>query len=154
MGADDPRIHPIYAVAEEVGRPVIIHAGREPSSPAYGLDVRALCGVDQVERVLQRFPRLQLVVPHLGADEFVEYERLLQRYENLWMDTTMVVAGFFPGAPSDDVIRRNAKRLMYGTDFPNIPYAWDRELHRLRGLKLPEADEHALFVGNAERLFA
>jgi hypothetical protein len=26
---------------------------------------------------------------------------------------------------------------MYGSDFPNIPYAWDRELNRLQGSKLP-----------------
>ncbi len=28
---------------------------------------------------------------------------------------------------------------MYGSDFPNLPYAWDRELRRLCQANLPEA---------------
>ena len=28
-------------------------------------------------------------------------------------------------------------RLMYGTDFPNLPFAWDRELKRIVALDLP-----------------
>jgi hypothetical protein len=26
---------------------------------------------------------------------------------------------------------------MYGSDFPNLPYAWDRELHALAAMDLP-----------------
>jgi predicted TIM-barrel fold metal-dependent hydrolase len=29
---------------------------------------------------------------------------------------------------------------MYGTDFPNIPYAWDRELKWLRNSGLPQGN--------------
>jgi uncharacterized protein len=28
-------------------------------------------------------------------------------------------------------------RVMYGSDFPNIPYAWDRELRCLKASGLP-----------------
>ena len=99
MAPDDPRLDVVYQLASDAERPILIHAGREPSNPAYGLNTRALCGVDAVERVLQRFPKLKLIVPHLGADEFVEYGALLERYPNLWLDTTMVVGDYFPPAP-------------------------------------------------------
>jgi uncharacterized protein len=46
--------------------------------------------------VLRDHPRLRLCVPHLGADEFGAYERLVTRYDNLWLDTTMAVADYFP----------------------------------------------------------
>ncbi len=153
MGADDPRIDEVYTLCEERGRPVVIHAGREPASPGYGIDVRALCGADQVDRVLTRHPRLTLIVPHLGADEFDAYAALLDRHDNLWLDTTMAVAGYFPAGPSPAVFPGRAARLLYGTDFPNIPYAWDRELVRILDAVPESPARRALLAGNALRLF-
>lgn len=153
MAADDPRLDEVYALCQDARKPVLIHAGREPASPAYGVDTRALCGADQIDRVLRKYPRLTLVVPHLGADEFEEYGALLDRHENLWLDTTMAVAGFFPADAPAGLVERHASRLLYGTDFPNLPYAWDRELKRLVVRDLEPATRTALFSGNARRVF-
>jgi len=153
LAADDPRLDEVYRLCAERGRPVVIHAGREPSSPAYGVDTRALCGAEQIERVLQRFPTLRLVVPHLGADEFEAYFALLERYENLWLDTTMAAAEYLPGALPPGALEKHAERLLYGTDFPNIPYAWDRELQRLCARPLREGQRSRLFWENAAALF-
>ncbi|GAC1356151.1 MAG: amidohydrolase family protein [Polyangiales bacterium] len=152
IAADDPRLDPIYALCAERGRPVLIHAGREPSTPAYGFDVRTVCAADRIERVLQRHPTLPLIVPHLGADEYDAYARLLDRYENLWLDTTMAIAGWLQ-EPSREIFPGRAARMLYGTDFPNIPYAWDRELHRALGSGMDAATREAFFAGNARRLF-
>ena len=78
--------------------------------------------------MLKDHPTLKLCVPHLGADEFDAYARLLERYDNLWLDTTMAVAGYFPMALPARLLHVRPERILYGTDFPNIPYAWDREL--------------------------
>jgi predicted TIM-barrel fold metal-dependent hydrolase len=153
VAADDPRLDPIYAACRDARRPVVIHAGREPRSPAYGIDTHAICDAGRVQRVLERFPGLVMVVPHLGADEFVEYAALLERHEGLYLDTTMSVAGFFPAAPPPDLVARHASRILYGTDFPNLPYAWDRELRRLVDEPLDAAGRRALFSGNARRVF-
>jgi predicted TIM-barrel fold metal-dependent hydrolase len=51
------------------------------------------------------------------------------------------------------MLRRHPDRILYGTDFPNIPYEWDRGLKALRALKLPPADEEKILSGNARRLF-
>jgi predicted TIM-barrel fold metal-dependent hydrolase len=153
MAADDPRLDEVYALCQDAGKPVLIHAGREPASPAYGVDTRVLCGADQVDRVLRKYPRLVIVVPHLGADEFDAYAALLERHENLWLDTTMAVAGFFPADAPSEMVERHASRLLYGTDFPNLPYAWDRELRRLVARPLDRAARTALFSGNARRGF-
>lgn len=153
MGADDPRLDEIYALSEAAGRPVLIHAGREPSLPGYGVDTRALCSAQQVERVLQRYPKLRLVVPHLGADEFEPYLALLQQYEHLYLDTTMSVGGYFQIAPPTGLFPGMASRLLYGTDFPNIPYAWDRELNTVLSAPMSAKDRALLLSGNALRLF-
>jgi predicted TIM-barrel fold metal-dependent hydrolase len=153
LGADDARLDEVYVACEAAGLPVVIHAGREPSSEAYGVDTRALCAADQIDRVLSRHPRLRLVVPHLGADEFEAYGRLLDRHEHLWLDTTMSVAGYFAVDPPASVFPARAARLLYGTDFPNIPYAWDRELKRIAGAGLSPELLRGVLAGNALALF-
>jgi hypothetical protein len=153
MAADDPRFEAAYRACEEAGVPIVIHAGRSPSSPGYGVDTKELCAAAQVERVLQRFPRLRLLVPHLGADEFGDYLSLLQRYENLFLDTTMAIGGYFQAPPPASLFTGMAARLLYGSDFPNLPYAWDRELETVLRAQLPPETERALLYDNAARLF-
>ncbi len=136
---DDPAVAEIYEACAQAGLPLVMHAGREPTSPAYACDPHDLCDVDRVEGVLRDHPRLKLCVPHLGADEFAAYAALLERHDHLWLDTTMALAGFFPRAPADVkvLLAGHSERLMYGTDFPNLPFAWDRELKRIVALDLP-----------------
>jgi predicted TIM-barrel fold metal-dependent hydrolase len=75
---------------------------------------------------------LRVSVPHLGADEIEAYGRLLDRYDNLWLDTTMTLADYFPMENPERIVARRPDRIMYGTDFPIVPYAWDRELVRIK----------------------
>jgi uncharacterized protein len=150
---DAPELHELYATCAAHGRPMVMHAGREPKSSTYKVDPYALCAVERVERVLQAHPTLKLCVPHLGADEFEGYLKLLERYDNLWLDTTMMAAGFFPIELPSRMFAARPDRILYGTDFPNIPYAWDRELKHLTARKLPSHDEASVLGGNALRLF-
>ncbi|MDQ3262444.1 MAG: amidohydrolase [Myxococcota bacterium] len=147
---DDPRAEPIYRTCAEENRPLLMHAGREPSIPEYPVDPYLLCDVDRVEEVLRAYPKLRLCIPHLGANEEKGYARLLQRYDNLWLDTTMAVSGFFPTPAEAGVIRTRPDRVMYGTDFPNLPYAWDRELKQLLALGLTETQLAGVLGGNAQ----
>lgn len=154
VAPDDPRLDEVFEEATRAGAPVVMHSGREPASPAYGVDTRALCSVAAVDRVLTRHPGLTLVVPHLGADEFAGYEALLDRHPGLYLDTTMAIAGYFPGGPDPGLLARRADRLLYGSDAPNLPYAWSRELSVLAGRPdLSAAAARAIVSGNARRLF-
>ena len=42
---------------------------------------------------------------------------------------------------------------MYGTDFPQIPYAWDRELKSIVQQGLPDAALEKLLAANALEFF-
>jgi len=149
---DHDAVGPIYEACARRGLPLVMHAGREPRSLAYRRDPHELCAAERTERVLRDHPTLKLCVPHLGADEFDPYLRLLERHENLWLDTTMMLADYFPMKPSPLFFAR-PERVLYGTDFPNLPYAWDRELTRLRAHGVREGDLEAVLAGNARRLF-
>ena len=117
---------------------------------AIGIDNVYYLGEDYY-RMFERHPDLTLVVPHLGADEIPEYGELLRHFPNLWLDTTMMLADFFPQSPTAAFIAEHADRLLYGSDFPGLPYAWDRELKKLVSLELPPAALQAIAAGNAER---
>lgn len=150
---DDEPLQRIYETCAKHGKPLVMHAGREPKSGSYKKDVFQLCAVERVERVLKDHPTLKLCVPHLGADEFDGYLKLLEKHPNLWLDTTMMGAAYFPLNVPLKAFAARPDRILYGTDFPNIPYAWDREVKQLTGLKLQAADEAAVLGGNALRLF-
>src|SRR4051812_5298962 len=128
MAIDDPRTVDVLALCAELGVPAIVHAGREPRAPGYVVDSYAICGVKRTEAVLRALPSLRLVIPHLGIDEIDAHLALLSRYENLYLDTTMVCAEYFETRPDLSALERHADRIMYGSDFPIVPYDVDREL--------------------------
>jgi hypothetical protein len=150
---DAPELDAIYAVCQARDRPLVMHAGREPASPAYRCDPYALCGADRIEAVLKAYPRLRLCVPHLGADEFDAYERLVLTYDNLFLDTTMVVGGFFPVEVPVRLLSARPDRVMYGTDFPNLPFAWDREVRTLARMGLGDDALERILGATARALF-
>lgn len=150
----EPAMHEIYRLCQQSGRPLIMHVGREPKSPAYPCDPYALCSAARLERVIKEYPGLRVCVPHLGADEFDSYRRLLERYDNLWLDTTMTLADYLPFADIPDLAQMRGDRLIFGSDFPNLPYAWDRELKRIGRLKLSAQRLSRLLSLNAVEFYA
>lgn len=101
--------------------------------------------------MLQNFPRLKVCVPHMGFDEVASYRNLIEKYDTLWLDTTMILAEYFPAEETIALETYRAERILYGSDFPNIPYAWDRELRWLAtsGLE-PDALEWILHKSAAQ----
>ncbi|MGM0664509.1 MAG: amidohydrolase family protein [Thermodesulfobacteriota bacterium] len=150
---DAPETHEVAVLCEEHNKPLVLHAGREPRSPAYACDPHEICGARRVRRLIKDHPGLKLCVPHLGMDEYDAHCRLIEEYDNLWLDTTMALAGYFPGAPAPPLKSFRSDRVLYGTDFPNLPYAWDRELRRLIQWGLADRDLALILGENALRLF-
>ena len=128
----------ICDVCQSEQKPILMHVGREPKSAAYHCDPYEICNAEKLERVLRDYPGLKICVPHLGFDEISAYRKLIERYDNLWLDTTMMLAEYFPLKEPVGLDAFRVDRLMYGSDFPNIPYAWDRELKWLEASGLPE----------------
>jgi hypothetical protein len=149
-----PGMHAIYKLCAENQKPLIMHVGREPKSPAYLCDPYELCSADRLEQVIKTYSGLRVCVPHLGADEFESYRRLLENYDNLWLDTTMTLADYLPFSNIPDLGEMRADRLIFGSDFPNLPYAWDREIQKLCGLNLTRERLSKLLSQNAVEFYA
>ena len=169
VAPDDRRLDDVSDAAAAHDVPVVVHAGDAPTFPAQAAEVRALCRPSALEHALRRHPRTTFIVPHLFAAHFRQAEQFLNEFEHLYLDTAMAVAGYIPLDPATratevetatawqrvafELVRAHPDRVLYGSDFPNLPYEWDLELRLLKDLALPDAALGAILSENAARLF-
>ncbi len=149
-----PEMGPIYDTCVQNNKPLVMHVGREPKSEQYLCDPYVLCRADKLEAVLKAYPRLRICVPHLGMDEFEPYRCLIEQYDTLWLDTSVACADFLPLNREIHWKSMRLDRIMYGSDYPNIPYAWDREIKQLMAAELSEENRIKLFKENAMQFFS
>jgi len=143
----------IYHTCEKKNKPIVMHVGKEPKSEEYACDPYEICNAEKLEIILENYPKLKICVPHLGFDELIEYKELIEKYDTLYLDTAMVLTDYFHMENRIGLEHYRTKRIMYGSDFPNIPYAWDRELKWLDQSSLSFEDMQSVLYGNAERFF-
>jgi len=79
---------------------------------------------------------------------------MLLKYDHLWLDTTMTLADYLPMDYFPDLTEMRADRIIFGTDFPNLPYAWDREIRRLSELKLSDTVLERILGKNALEFYS
>jgi predicted TIM-barrel fold metal-dependent hydrolase len=154
VAIDDPRSLEVLAECEKMGVPAVVHAGREPRAEGYPADPYEICGAAHVENALRALPKLRRVIPHLGLDEVSEHFELLEKYENLYLDTAMACSEYFPLVPDWTRISRWSHRIMLGTDFPITP--WGEPQRELRVLARRIEDDAAferLIRGTARALW-
>lgn len=148
----DPLLDRVWGALEDSGTPVVVHAGSGPVATPY-------TGPGPVAELLASYPRLALVIAHLGAPEYAEFLTLAERYEQVRLDTTMVFTSFFDevGAafPADQLprLRDLQPKVLLGSDFPNIPYPYAEQLTALARLDLGDDWLRDVCWNNGMRLF-
>ena len=146
----DPLLDPVWGLLEDTGTPTVIHCG---SGPAPGTHT----GPGPMRDVLRRFPRLRLVVAHLGMPEYAEFLDLAEAHEGVHLDTTMAFTDFaeerdpFPPAQRSRLVELG-DRVLLGSDFPNIPHPYLHQVEALQRLDLGEEWLRGVLRGNAVRL--
>ena len=127
----DPLLAPAWGLIAEAGVPVVVHCGNGPLRGAHtGLDVFA--------EVMAAHPRLPVVLAHAGMPDFGAALDLVARFPRCHLDTTMVGTAFseaFAPLPGDWPARLAgvADRVVLGSDFPNIPYAYAEQVRAIAG---------------------
>ncbi|MFC9767778.1 amidohydrolase family protein [Rhodococcus jostii] len=149
---NDPLLDPVWGVLQESGVPVVIHCGSGPAPGTY-------TGPGPIAELLSRYPRLHLIIAHMGLPEYREFLDLADRYSNVYLDTTMTFTDYTEAAtpfPRDQVHRLAdlQERIVFGSDFPNIPYPYLDALEGLTRFDLGEPWLRAVCHDNAARLFA
>jgi predicted TIM-barrel fold metal-dependent hydrolase len=122
----DPVLAPAWGLLADAGIPAVVHCGHGPRRGAF-------TGLDVFGEVLTAHPRLRAVLAHAGMPDFDAALDLLARHPGCVLDTTMVGTPFteaFAPLPPDWAARLAdvADRVVFGSDFPNIPYAYAEQV--------------------------
>lgn len=149
---NDPLLDCVWGMIEDAAVPVVIHCG---SGPVPGEHT----GPEPIRLLLRRYPRLRLIVAHLGMPEYAEFLDIAENSAQVRLDTTMAFTPFveetmpFP-ATLLPRLRQLGDRILFGSDFPNIPYGYADAMRVLT--RLPGIDDEWLrnvFYRNAVALF-
>jgi predicted TIM-barrel fold metal-dependent hydrolase len=150
---DDPRLDPVYERLVAHDRVLVIHVGTGPHTNAF-------TGLARFAGVLARFPALRAVVCHMGAFETRLALSLLERFPHLHLDTTMAMTPattpytrIDPGLVRDEDLLRHRDRIVFGSDFPNLPYPYEAERGGLWARDLPLPVYQRIFYENARQLY-
>ena len=149
----DPLLDDVWGLLAEAQVPVVVHAGHAPVGTDH-------TGPGPFGALMGRYPDLTVIVAHMGAPDYEAFLRLAADHERVCLDTTMVFTGFFDRlAPFPEALKPLARELglagkiLLGSDFPNIPYPYARQLAGLVALDLGEDWLRALCWENPVAMF-
>jgi predicted TIM-barrel fold metal-dependent hydrolase len=147
---DDPLLDPVWGLLTEARVPVVVHAGHAPVGTEN-------TGPGPFGTLMARYPALTAIVAHMGAPDYGAFLRLAADYERMALDTTMIFTGFFAPFPAAALplvtALGMAGKILLGSDFPNIPYPYARQVGGLVRLGLGDAWLRAVCWENPVAMF-
>lgn len=143
---NDRMLYPVYARACELGVPVMVHTGSSVFAGArmkYGDPL-------YLDDVAVDFPDLPLLLVHGGRGFWYDRAFFLARlHPNVYLEVAGLppqkLLAYFPE------LDRIADKVIYGSDFPGMPYIKEN-IETIRGLPLPEEAKEKILGGNAARI--
>ncbi len=146
----DPVLDEAWGLLEDAARPVVIHVNSGPVGNAH-------TGPEPMRALMEKHPRLVAVIAHMGAPEYADFLAIAEDFETVRLDTTMAFTDFFEemtAFPRDLTPRLSdlQDRILLGSDFPNIPYAYAHQLEALERLDPGEDWLRRVCWGNAAAL--
>jgi hypothetical protein len=147
---DDPRMVAIYRTCEDLGLPVLSHAGAARGGARFADPASFV-------PVLQAFPELSLVLAHMGGARWAQAAEFARSFPQASFDLCEIIEWTgAPNAPSPEDLARliqdvGPERVMLGTDFPW--YDLDRTVDLVMDLPLLGTEEKEAILGvNAARI--
>lgn len=137
VGAFDPRdplLVPVWEQLADAKIPAVVHCGSGPLPGPF-------TGPGPMSEVIASHPELRIIVAHMGAPEYPEFLDLAARNEHVRLDTTMAFTDFmgelapFPPTLMPELHDAGMRGdVLFGSDFPNIPYPYSTAVDALERL--------------------
>jgi hypothetical protein len=140
----------VFAYLEQNKIPIVIHCGTAPLPGRW-------TGHDHFVEFMSAYPELVVVVAHMGAAEIPDFLDTLEKRQltNLYLDTTMVFTDFAltsGSAPELHEVEPFHERILFGTDFPNIPYGLSHPINKILDSSLSDQAVRNIMADNMARL--
>ena len=161
VSPNDPKMEPIWALAEELDIPVGLHTGLAPSRTPYMCCPKfrtALGNPALLEEVLIRHPRLRIYLMHAGFPYEQETFAIMHIYPQVYADLG-VLDWSRPREEFHEYLRTLirsgfGKRLMFGSDQMIWPEAVGLAVEGIESASfLTEEQKRDIFYNNAVRFF-
>ena len=159
LAPNDPKLDPIYALAEELDIPVGIHIGLSKPGVSYDDSPKyraALSNPMLLEEALLRHPKLRLYVMHAGWPMLDQMVALMWAHPQVYVDVA-VINWALPRAEFHSYLRRLVEagfgqRIMFGSDQMVWPDAIGRAVEGIESAAfLSEQQKRDIFYNNAAR---
>ena len=143
---DEPALDGFYSFLEELGLPVVFHAGWDCSSPEL-----IHCPPERSVKMIKRHPKMKMILAHMGGNDQWQqvYDLIAGLDGELYLDTSYT--GKCPDGLMADIIRKHgAERILFGSDCP-----WEsaaKMAEKLLRLGLTDGERELIMGKNAERL--
>ncbi|WP_439106209.1 amidohydrolase family protein [Congregibacter sp.] len=108
---DDSSLNPLYEEAQRLGMVVFFHGGRAGIEPASS---QPFAVPRHYARVLEDFPRLQVILGHAGARDSAAMVDLAVKHQNAWIG----IHGQGVSSLEAIINKTGGERLLFGTDWP------------------------------------
>jgi predicted TIM-barrel fold metal-dependent hydrolase len=143
---NETRMYPLYAKAQDLGIPILVHTGSSVFKGArikYGDPLH-------LDDVAIDFPDLKLLLAHGGRPFWYEQAFwMAQRHANVYLEISGLPAKklltYFPKLES------LADKVVYGSDWPGYPYI-RRNIEAINELPMSEQAKEKILGGNAAEL--
>ncbi|MBI2206226.1 MAG: amidohydrolase [Candidatus Rokubacteria bacterium] len=148
----DPGMWAVYKRAEELGIAVYFHAGWHP----LGCHLSDYARPARFAGIARDFPKLNVVLAHIGLGWQEEAVQLAAAYPNVYFDSCLVITGTWNPPPlSDGEVVSLLKsvgidRVMFASDWPLcVPL---KERQKAESLPMSDTERRLLFYENAQRI--
>ncbi len=143
---NDERIYPLYAEAQRLAVPIMVHTGSSVFRGArlkYGDPL-------YLDDVVVDFPELTIIMAHSGRGFWYDAAFFLaQLHPNIYMEITGLppvrLPTYFPN------LERNAAKIIFGSDWPAVTDI-KGNIAAIRSLAIREESKKAILGGNAARV--
>jgi hypothetical protein len=153
MAADDPKLEPFFALAEEFDVPVLIHS-HGTGGPTEQFRI-AIGRPTRIEEVLVRHPTLRIYIEQSGFPFLEETIALMYHYPNVYGDlsaSTRYPRKIFYWYLHRLMDAGLGKRLMFGSDRSKFPKLIGEAIEAIESAPfLTEEEKRDIFYNNAAR---
>jgi len=153
FAVNDRQLYPLFEAIHELRVPVMIDVG----TTGMGAGMPGGMGAklrhahpSALDELAADFPDLTIIAAHPGWPWVEEMTAVALHKGNVYWELSGWAPKHFPGQLKSDIKGRLKDKIMFGSDYPSLPYA--RVIGEWQELGLPDDILDRVFHGNAERV--